>query len=216
MIRYSLSETLFVFDLDGTVTEQEILPVIGAVAGLEQELAWLTARTLTGEIDFVQSFRQRFQMLRHVPLERVAAAISAIPLNPHIEAFILSHQEQCVLVTGNLDRWIHPLAQRLGCACYCSTSRLEPGGGLELVSVLDKGAAVLELLASRTNIKRIIAVGESVNDLSMFQHSDIGIAFGGVHTPVPEIMRIADYVVYDGQELCRLLKTFIHPNIHPD
>jgi len=196
---------VFVFDLDGTVTEQEILPMLGAVAGLEQELARLTALTLTGAINFKQSFHQRFHMLRHLPLERVKAAMAAIPLNPHIEAFIVAHREQCVLATGNLDRWIQPLLERLGCACYCSTSRLEPESKLELVSILDKGEAIRDLRASRPDIKRVVAVGESVNDLPMFHHSDICIAFGGVHEPVPEVLQIADHVVYEGRALCQLL-----------
>lgn len=196
---------MFAFDLDGTVTMREILPAIGASAGIGEELAELTALTLTGKIEFTESFRRRFQMLRRISLRQIETVVSAIPLNPHIEDFIRTHRKQCVIVTGNLDRWVRPLIKRLGCACYCSRSAFTRKNGLELVSVLDKGSAIRAHAARHPDKRRIIAIGESVNDLPMFQYSDVAIAFAGVHTPAAELMRTANYVAYDGEDLCRLL-----------
>lgn len=201
-----MPKTLFAFDLDGTITEREILPALGVLAGVGDELARLTARTLSGEIGFEESFRIRFQMLRHIPLKHIEAVIADIPLNAHIERFITTHRGQCVIVTGNLDRWIRPLTDRLGCVCYCSTSKLTNKKGLELLRVLDKGAVIRELAPRASSFKqRIVAVGESANDVPMFRHSSVGIAFGGVHRPVAELMRMADHVSYTGHDLCRLL-----------
>ena len=72
-----------------------------------------------------------------------------------------------------------------------------------LTKILDKGATVREL---KKNCDKIIAVGESFNDVPMFKAADISIAFGGVHKPVDAAIAVADYFVSDGGALCRLLK----------
>jgi HAD superfamily phosphoserine phosphatase-like hydrolase len=196
-------ETAYVFDLDGTVTTREILPLIAAELNLRTELELLTRLTLEGVIAFEASFRLRFHILRGIPLETIHGIVSRIPLDPAIEAFIMERREACVLVTGNLDCWISPFLQRLGCRAFTSVSR-RVGGQLELESVLSKSAAIREL--SREN-RKIVAVGESVNDIPMFEEADIRIAFGGVHAPVPSLARMADYTVYDGKALCNLLRS---------
>jgi len=51
----------------------------------------------------------------------------------------------------------------------------------------------------------VIAIGESMNDVSMIESADIGIAYGGVHDPVPEVLDTAAFVATNGKGLCRLL-----------
>jgi HAD superfamily phosphoserine phosphatase-like hydrolase len=197
----AMSETIYAFDLDGTVTAQEILPCIAANLNLQTELELLTRLTLEGIIDFEASFRLRFHILRNIPPDEVREIVSRIPLEPSIEKFIAEHREACVLVTGNLDCWVAPLLDRLGCRAFTSVSR-RAGDRLELESVLSKGAAIRALGKEK---KKIVAVGESVNDIPMFEEADIGIAFGGVHEPALALARIADYIAYDGKTLCGLL-----------
>lgn len=196
---------LFVFDLDGTITNREILPHIAQELGIAEEVALLTQLTLNGSIAFEASFRLRFQLLRHIPIARVRAMVSAVPLNPHIVDFIRTNPEQCAVLTGNLDRWIEPLLTDLGCAYRSSTSSFR-NGELTLRNVLNKGEAIRELAAGG---RTLIAIGESVNDLPMFARADICIAYGGVHYPVPELCRLAHYAAFSGQTLVRLLQTLL-------
>ncbi len=124
-------------------------------------------------------------------------------LHPDIEAFITTNRDRCAVGTGNLDVWIQPIMERLGCRFYTSAAKTE-NGQLMLDNVLDKGAAVRDLAASG---KKVVSIGESVNDIPMFEATDIGIAYGGVHEPVPGLVRIADHVVRDGESLCALLRS---------
>ncbi|MDR2893323.1 MAG: HAD-IB family phosphatase [Deltaproteobacteria bacterium] len=201
---------LFAFDLDGTITREEMLPRLAARLGMEREISILTAKTLSGEIPFETSFRKRFSMLRRLPLRVIHEEVRAIGLDGDIEAFIRRRPEDCVIVTGNLDRWIQPLVEPLGCMVRCSVSR--PAGdendtaapnALELASVLDKGEALREL---RTLGRPLVAIGESVSDVSMFREADLGLAFAGVHRPVPELLARADRVFYCGRSLCVFLE----------
>ena len=192
--------TKFAFDLDGTVTTVETLPLLARELGLSLEMQTLTELTLDGKIPFEQSFRLRHFILSRIPLERIREIMSTVPLDSAIEQFILERREQCALVTGNLDRWIEPLAARLQCETFAST--LDSEGRLH---VLDKSAAIKKL---RSSAKKVIAIGESFNDLSMLRAADVSIAYGGVHRPIDAVISSADFVVFDGVSLCRLLKTF--------
>lgn len=196
---------VFAFDLDGTVTRGELLPRIARLAGLEAEMAELTRRTLCGEIPFEASFRKRFAMLRHLPLDAVRESLAEVEMDPHIEDFLARRREDCVIVTGNLDVWVAPLLERLGCRFFASRGTIR-AGRVELVSVLDKGRAADALLAEG---RRIVAVGESVNDAPLFRKAFVGVAFAGVHRPVPEIRRLARHEAADGASLCGVLDSLV-------
>ena len=53
------SRFIFLFDLDSTITRQEILPTIAEEFGVFEEMRALTERTMRGELPFKQSFLQR-------------------------------------------------------------------------------------------------------------------------------------------------------------
>ncbi len=186
----------YAFDLDGTVTTVETLPLLANELGLSTEINFLTALTLNGTIPFDISFRLRYSILKEIPSERIAEIMATVPLNVEIEKFIREHRSECVIVTGNLDRWIEPISARIGCEIYAST--VEDGR----LNVLDKGAVIRRL---KKTVDRVIAVGESFNDVSMMEAADVSIAFGGVHRPIDAAVSTADYVVFDGATLCRLL-----------
>ena len=192
----------FIFDLDGTVTQAEILPRIAANLGLQEEIGLLTRLTLAGAIDFEQSLRLRFAILRQIPLPEIQAIVAATPLDPDIVAFIAANKKHCSVATGNLDAWIEPLRERIPCAFFSSSSHLN-NGVLELKAVLDKGETVRQLKKSS---HKCVVVGESYNDLAMFEEADISIAFGGVHQPVPALLEWSDYFVPGAKELCALLR----------
>lgn len=195
---------VFAFDLDGTVTREELLPRLAALVGKEKEMEELTRRTLAGELPFEASFRLRFGMLASIPLSAVRACVQAVPLDPSIEAFILARKNRCALVTGNLDAWIGPLAGRLGCRVFCSESRVSPSGQRTIGAILRKDAAVRLLKQEGC---RVAAIGDAANDEPMFREADRSFAFGGVHDPAPALLPLADGGVFrDGASLCRALE----------
>jgi phosphoserine phosphatase len=196
--------TAYCFDLDGTVTTAEVLPCIGADLGIADEIATLTRATMDGHIPFEASFRLRCAILGQVPAERVRKIVAAIPLNERIVAFTNERPEECFLVTGNLDIWIEPVVHRCGCGIFCSTA-VEEEGRLRILHILNKNDAIHDLRSSG-RFDRIVSVGDGANDIGMLQTSDVAIAFGEVHAPASEAIRVSHYVVNCGEALCTLLK----------
>jgi len=200
-----MSSTAFCFDLDGTVTLKEILPIIAAEVGLAEEIDLLTQMTIRGQIPFEMSFRLRCRLLAEIPVDTVAQIVEAVPIDKAIAGFLQDHREECYLVTGNLDVWVERLVKKLGCALFSSQAAKRPDGRLgALRQILRKSGPIRELRARYT---RVVCVGEGFNDLPMFEEADIGVAYGGVHSAAREVIETADYIIGDGVALCRLLDT---------
>lgn len=196
--------TCFVFDLDGTVTTEEILPILATELGLEEELHLLTSLTLNGSIPFESSFRLRYALLKSIHPDVIRNLVLNVSLDSHITNFIQTHKDRCFIATGNLNVWIGPIIKKLGCKAFTSTATENEKGELTDLDILRKNKAIHEL---RKKFENIVVIGESVNDLPMFEAADIGIAFGGVHKPVDPIIQASQYVCYQGNSLCRLLNT---------
>lgn len=204
-MQQSSPKTAFCFDLDGTITKQEILPLLSKEIGLFEEIGALTEATIKGVIPFKKSFLLRCRLLADIPVSRVQEIISAVPVYKELWRFIEKHREDCFVITGNLDVWIGPLLKKLGCHVFSSTAEVD-GDKLSKVShVLNKGEAVASL---RSRYERIIAVGDGMGDVQMFEKADVTIAFGGTHPPIDTLQQLANFVTFSPTSLERLLNSF--------
>jgi|SRR5690554_2120186 len=194
--------TCFCFDLDGTLTKQELLPLIATSVDLEDEISVLTKATIDGLLPFDKSFKLRIRLLKDAPLNVVHQFVSHVECDENILHFVKQNAAHCYVVTGNLDIWVQPLLDAIGVSFFASKAKMENGVLTEVEQVLHKGNAITEL---RKHYDNIIVVGEGMNDVPMFELADWRIAYGGVHEPNTSLKELSDFVVYDGEALCRLL-----------
>ncbi|HLC94585.1 MAG TPA: HAD-IB family phosphatase [Patescibacteria group bacterium] len=193
----------FAFDLDGTITKTEILPVIAKDLGIGRKMAILTRKTMNGEIPFDESFTRRVDMLKKIPISRVQQIISTIPLNLKLVTFLRSYKNRSYIVTQNLDVWIKPLVERIGIPYICSHANYE---GDKLKGI----RTILRKKEIHGKIKHpVVAIGEGYNDFEMMQDAAISIAYGGVHKPAPSLLEMVDYAIYDEKTLCQFLKQLL-------
>ena len=173
-----MKDTAYCFDLDGTVTRDELLPVIASEVGLAEEIGFLTRLTIQGQIPFEMSFRLRCRLLSEIPVATVAKIVDQVPLDEEIAGFIRNDPERCFIITGNLDVWIEKIAAKLGCGVFSSTAERRADGRLgPLKNILRKSHAIREL---RSKFDRLVCIGEGFNDVPMFEEADVRIAYGGV------------------------------------
>jgi len=194
--------TNFCFDLDGTITTEEVLPVLARLVDLEEEIALLTKATIEGLIPFDKSFRLRCRLLSELAVSRVQDEVRGVVLNRNIVDFINSRSDRCFVVTGNLDCWVDPILDRLNCRAFTSKGLVCDDRLIGVEAVLDKRMAVDEVRKQST---RIISIGDGMGDVGMLEDSDLGIAFGGVHSPVRSLIEVATHVIFSGEALCRFL-----------
>lgn len=199
-----MSNRVFLFDLDATVTKEEILPSLAEQVGLLTEMQEMTEKTMRGELPFQSSFLERVDMLKSIPVSHVAEIVEKIPLNEELVQFIQSHKERCYIVTGNIDVWIEKLIKKIGLPmshCYCSTASVEDGRIVSVNSVADKEKITKQFVVP------IVAVGDGSNDAEMVRLAEVGIGFGGVRPVAYSLMCNATHVICDEHRLCTFLHT---------
>lgn len=188
-----MSDYIFLFDMDSTITKKEVLPEIAQKINRLDEMRSLTEATMRGEIPFRTSFLQRVKILSDIPVHEVNNIVSEIPLNKAIVEFIKQNKDRCYIVTGNLDVWINGLMKKIGMGnhCYCSKADVIDDYISKIVSVADKELIVKQF------VQRIVMIGDGDNDSGMARMADIAIGFGGVRDIAPSLMRNIDFAFYD-------------------
>ena len=192
----------YCFDLDGTLTRAELLPMIANEIGLHEEISALTEATIKGVIPFRKSFLLRCRLLNEISVSRVNEIVQNIPLYDGIVDFINANS---FIVTGNLDVWVSCLQHKINAKFYCSKASIQDDFIKSIDMVLEKSDAIDEI--RRLGFDHIIAIGDGMGDVSMFEKSDIGIAFGATHSPIQSLIEHSNYITYSDTALCKLLNT---------
>ena len=164
------------FDLDGTLTEEESLPYIARRSGVTApELACMTRDAVSGSPeDYEDNLRYRLSMLREVDVDSAREYVEEVPLRPLLRDFIIRNREVCGIVSSNLDCWWRGRLEReLGCAVWLSQAEIVDGRVTGLRCLTDKKWIVESL---RREGERVVYVGDGANDVSAAESADIAVA----------------------------------------
>ena len=200
-----MSRYIFLFDLDSTVTKQEILPTISKKLGIYEKMTELTESTMSGEIPFKQSFLRRVELLKDIPVSEVSDMVSRIQLNNHLVEFIQNNQERCYIVTGNLDVWIDGLIKKMGMErnTFCSKAIVKNDCIEDVFNIVDKNAVISQMVLP------FVAIGDGNNDAEMIEAAEIGIGYGGVRKIAPAVLACATHAIYEEEKLVEFLERLL-------
>ena len=178
---------LIVMDVDSTLIDGEVIEMIAAHAGCEEEVARVTESAMRGELDFEESLRARVALLKGVPASALDEVYANLQLNPGARTMVRTLRRlgyRFAIVSGGFSQITDRLAADLGIH-YARANELEIVDGLltgnvvgEVVDRAGKARALREFAAELgLSEASTVAIGDGANDLDMLAAAGLGVAY---------------------------------------
>ncbi|MFI6867372.1 phosphoserine phosphatase SerB [Nocardia sp. NPDC050406] len=192
------AKRLIVFDVDSTLIQGEVIEMLAAHAGVEEEVRKVTEAAMRGEIDFAESLRQRVATLAGLDASVIDEVAERIELTPGARTTIRTLRRigfRCGVVSGGFRQVIEPLARELELD-FVQANTLEVVDGKltghVVGEIVDRPAKAVALrrFASEMGVamEQTVAVGDGANDIDMLNAAGLGIAFQAK----PALREVAD------------------------
>lgn len=192
------AKRLVVFDVDSTLIQGEVIEMLAAHAGCEDEVREITEAAMRGEIDFGQSLAQRVACLAGLPESVLDDVADSLTLMPGARTTVRTLKRlgfRCGVVSGGFTRIIERLAEDLDLDFHVAN-------GLEVVDgkltgrvegdIIDREgkAAALRKFAAQFDVPlaQCVAIGDGANDIDMLSTAGLGVAFNAK----PALREVAD------------------------
>ena len=189
---------LVLLDMDSTLIEQEVIDLLAEYSGKSQIISDITAKAMSGELDFKQALSARVEFLAGLDESVIDQVRQKVTLTKGAQQLItelhnLGHKVG--VVSGGFIDVIEPILKDLEIDFY-KANKLDIRDGKLTGNVVGKvidgseKLAVLREFASKEgiNIQQTVAIGDGANDLEMIQAAGLGIAFNAK----PKVARSAD------------------------
>jgi phosphoserine phosphatase len=181
------SKHLVVMDADSTLLQDEVIDLLAACCGCDDEVAAITTAAMNGEIDFAESLRRRVALLKDLPATEMDGVRARLRLTPGARTLLTTLARLGyvpAVVSGGFVEVLEPLLQELG-VTLLEANRLEIVDGKltgHLASaVVDRAgkARALTRFAEQVGVplSQTVAVGDGANDIDMLSVAGLGIAF---------------------------------------
>jgi phosphoserine phosphatase len=198
---YNLSrraKRLIVFDVDSTLIQGEVIEMLAARAGAQEEVAAITDAAMRGELDFAASLRQRVETLAGLPAQVLDEVANELQLTPGARTTLRTLRRlgyHCGVVSGGFRQVVQPLADEL-MMDFVAANELEIVDGVltgrVIGTIVDRPgkAQALRDFAEKAGVpmEQTVAVGDGANDIDMLTAAGLGVAFNAK----PALREVAD------------------------
>ena len=186
------AKKLIVMDVDSTLIQQEVIELLAAKAGVQEQVKAITESAMRGELDFEQSLISRVALLAGLPDSVISEVQQEILLTPGARTLVktlhrLGHS--VALVSGGFVEVIAPIVKELEISHYKANSLEIVDGHLtgkvqgKIIDRAAKAEALREFAEiEKVNLAQTIAIGDGANDLDMISIAGLGIAFNAKPT----------------------------------
>ncbi|KAL5037454.1 hypothetical protein BDV3_006942 [Batrachochytrium dendrobatidis] len=192
---------LFVFDMDSTLIQQEVIDEIARHAGIVDQVSRITESAMRGEIDFRDSLQQRVLLLKGHPASILDEIRSSIVFSPGVKDLCVALKRlgcKLAVISGGflpLARYVQA-ELRLDYAFANNLKVTDDGkhfAGSTSGPVVDasRKAELLTVIAQAElidHMDQVVAVGDGANDLQMMTAAGLGIAYNAK----PKVQQQAD------------------------
>jgi len=178
---------ILISDMDSTMVVGETLDDLAAACGLKSEVAAITEKAMSGELDFPKALRTRVAMLKgltEVALRDTAEEIEYMPGAEVLVRVMREHGAFCVLVSGGFTCFTRPVAEQLGFHTHHGNVlefRDKKLTGGVVGPILDHQAKLsfLQQYVSDQRLSEVdcLAVGDGANDLAMITAAGLGVGY---------------------------------------
>ncbi|CAI4062837.1 hypothetical protein SKDZ_07G4510 [Saccharomyces kudriavzevii ZP591] len=186
---YRQAKKLFVFDMDSTLIYQEVIELIAAYAGVEEQVHDITERAMNNELDFKESLRERVKLLKGLQIntlyDEIKQKLEITKGVPELCKFL--HEKDCKLavLSGGFIQFASFIKDQLNLD-FCKANLLEVDAGGKLTGktlgpIVD-GQCKSETLLQLCNdyavpVEASCMVGDGGNDLPAMAAAGFGIAW---------------------------------------
>jgi phosphoserine phosphatase len=184
---YRHARRLVVFDMDSTLIQGEVIDILARHAGAGEQVAEITAATMSGELDFKKSLIRRVALLKGLDEALLADVTQNLELTEGAQRVVNTLKRlgyKIGIISGGFDYFGEYLQKKLGLDyVFANVLEIENGKvtGNVTGDIIDgpKKAEILKTIArvENLNLQQTIAVGDGANDLPMISIAGLGIAF---------------------------------------
>ena len=202
---------LAVFDFDSTLMDGETIDFLAEPLGLKDKVASITEMAMRGELDFFESLIMRVKLLEGLEEKKVDEICHNLPLMPGADETIKVLKKEglkIMVFSGGFRNATSYFKEKLGCDADFSNILHSKNGiltglvGGEMMFSHSKG----DMLKRIQNVLGVIpeetmVVGDGANDLSMFKHAAVRVAFCA-----KEILKKNANIIIEEKDLTKILE----------
>lgn len=207
--RFAPSKRVAIFDIESVLIDAEFLPLVAKLVGKWNLVNDITMKGIRGEIGWEEGLRRRVETIKGTRYEDVVGIADAMPYMEGAKELCKELKEKgyvLIGITGGFSVLADRVEKELDLDYAFSNELVFEHGALRGVKRLKVTSERIEGL--RATLKRIgakrentVAVVDGANDMKMFEHAGLRIAFNAQ----PIVRQHADIVV-DTKDLREILK----------
>lgn len=178
-------KSLFAFDMDSTVIQQEVIDELARAHGVYDEIAAVTKEAMEGNLDFAQALRKRCSLLEGLPVSAFDRVYESLTLNDGMKKLFSELQKRNVITcifSGGFTHILERFQKEYGITevranMLAVKDNVITGNVIGEIVGKEQKRGYLKSIRDQHGIHpaQTVAAGDGANDLLMLNEAGCGI-----------------------------------------